>query len=171
MRLLVKFDQFGHNFKLSYQGEETYQTRLGGLCTFILKVLTLIMIVVHTESMIEMDDPKIISYARPLSHQEKLEQKPVNFAEEGFGVGVTTLVNGYPGIIPFKVGQLKAYRIFDEYGYRREEIKLKNIDEFMSDKYSEDMHSGLLWMMKNGYVYGADPAECSVNQFSDATET
>ena len=122
MRLLVSFDQFGYNFKLSYKGEETYQTRLGGFCTFILKVLTLIMIVMHTKSMIEMDDPKIISYARPLSYREKLEQKPLNFAEEGFLLGVATFVNGWPSVIPPKVGRLKAYRLYEESGYRRDEL-------------------------------------------------
>ena len=129
------------------------------------------MIVVHTKSMIEMDDPKIISYASPLSHQEKLEQKPVNFAEEGFGVGVTTYVNGYPSFIPLKVGRLKAYRIFDEFGYHREELKLKNMDQFMSDKYHENMHSGILLGFRSGLVYGVDPAEWNLNQYSDLTET
>ena len=41
----------------------------------------------------------------------------------------------------------------------------------MSDKYNENMHSELLWMMKNGYVYGVDPAEWTLNQYSDTTET
>ena len=113
MRLLVSFDQFGHNFKLSYKGEDTYQTRLGGLCTFILKVITLIMIVVQTKSMIEMDDPKIISYTRPLTRQEKIKHKPVNFDEEGFLFGFITFVNDWPSWIPPEVGKIRASRVLD----------------------------------------------------------
>ena len=132
MRLLVSFDQFGYNFKLTYKGEDTYQTRLGGLCTFILKVITLIMMVVHAKSMIEMDDPKIISYARPLTREEKIKHKAINFAEEGFLVGFVSYVNEWPSLIPPEVGGIRATRILDRWGSHREELELKRIDQFMT---------------------------------------
>ena len=78
--------------------------------------------------MLGMDDPKIISYARPLSLQEKLEQKPVNFAEEGFIVGALVFVNGWPGWIPPKVGRLRASRVLDKQGLHRQELKMKNVN-------------------------------------------
>ena len=87
-----------------------------------------------------MDDPKIISYARPLTSQEKIEQKPVNFAEEGFLVGFIILVNDWPSWIPPEVGRIRASRVLDKWGYQREELKLHNLDQFMTEKYRQDMN-------------------------------
>ena len=75
----------------------------------MLQLLTLIMIVVASKSMLLMEDPKISSYPRPMSDQEKAELGPVNFGEEGFLLAAIAIINHTPGIVPPEVGRLTAY--------------------------------------------------------------
>ena len=67
LRILPSLDNFGHSFALTYKGSEAYQTKLGGLCSLLIKVMTLIMFIVTCKSMILMEDPAIASFSRPLS--------------------------------------------------------------------------------------------------------
>lgn len=38
-------DDFGHDIKVTYKGQETYQTLLGGFCTLLVKLLTLVLVI------------------------------------------------------------------------------------------------------------------------------
>lgn len=63
-KLLVSFDDFGHSFALTYKGQETHQTLLGGILSFLIKAMTITMIILLTKSMLLMEDPEIVSYSR-----------------------------------------------------------------------------------------------------------
>ena len=69
------------------------------------------MLVIATKSMILMEDPEITSFARPLSKNEREERGPVNLGEEGFVLGVVSLVNQKPALIPPQVGKLYGGRV------------------------------------------------------------
>lgn len=107
-RLFTGFDAFGHPFKMTHKGADTYQTRLGGFCSVTIRVLTLIMVVIALKSMLLMEDPEIISFARPLSRQEKLDLGKVNLAEKGLLFGLLVSINGKLAEIPPEVGRLSA---------------------------------------------------------------
>ena len=93
MRFVKSLDDFGHQFQLTYKGEDNYQTRLGGICSLLIKVNTLILFIVKFKSMLLMEDPIITNFDRPLSKEEKQNHKVVNFADEDFVFGVVALIN------------------------------------------------------------------------------
>ena len=51
------------------------------------------MIIVTSKAMWLNEDPTIMSYARPLTQDEKMELGKVKFAEESFLIGVVALIN------------------------------------------------------------------------------
>ena len=66
-RLLRSLDDFGHPITLTYKGEETYQTCLGGVITVVVSAFTMVMAVVKIQQVIEMSDPNITSFPRPMT--------------------------------------------------------------------------------------------------------
>ena len=106
--LLLNQDNFGHKVELNYKGSETHKSHLGGLCSFGVKVMTLIMAVVALKSMILMEDPEVVSFSRPLSKDEIKQNTQVSFEDYGYLLGVMSFVNGWPADIPPEVGNLKA---------------------------------------------------------------
>ena len=55
-------DDFGHPIGVTYKGEETFQSFIGGLCTIILKFLTSLIILKSISEVIYMEEPQIDSY-------------------------------------------------------------------------------------------------------------
>ena len=84
MRQLATFDDFGHRPQLMYKGAESHQTSLGGVCSCVVKIMTLIMIFMAGKSLLLMEDPDIISFSRPMSKEERDALGPINFADYGF---------------------------------------------------------------------------------------
>lgn len=71
MSFVVGFDNFGHPAQLTYKGKQTFQTKLGGLCSIVIKVMTIVMVVIGLKSMMLMEDPEITSFTRFLTGKEK----------------------------------------------------------------------------------------------------
>ena len=101
-------DIFGENFLITYKKKETYQTKLGGVCSLLVKTLTLVMLVVLLKSMFLMEDPEIVSFSRPLKTSEKDDLGNLNFQDEGVIFGMMTSINGKPSDIPPAVGTIIA---------------------------------------------------------------
>ena len=108
LRLLESLDIFGENFPITYKKKETYQTKLGGVCSLLVKTLTLVMLVVLLKSMVLMEDPEIVSFSRPLKTSEKDDLGNLNFQDEGVIFGMMTSINGKPSDIPPAVGTIIA---------------------------------------------------------------
>ena len=66
------------------------------------------MVILTAESMIMMREPEIKNYIQPFTKQQKKELGPVNFAEKGFALGMTTFLNHVPSHIPPEVGYMYA---------------------------------------------------------------
>ena len=91
-RLLSSLDDFGHPIRLTYKGEETYQTACGGALSVAVQVITLIMTVIALTEVIEMKDPKITSYARPLSASDRDELGDLNFEDFDYMMGFSVKI-------------------------------------------------------------------------------
>ena len=59
MRLLVSMDDFGHRQFLTYKGRETFQTRLGGICTLLIKISTLACFLYYMRQLNQMEEPEV----------------------------------------------------------------------------------------------------------------
>ena len=78
-RLLRSLDDFGHPTNLTYKGEETYQSCLGGIITLVVSAFTIGMAVVKMQSVVDMSDPIITSFPRPLTYTMQDEIGTVSF--------------------------------------------------------------------------------------------
>ena len=70
--LLSSLDEFGHPMSLTYKGEFTYQTLIGGILTIVMQVLVAIVIINAAIEIYNVNDPTITSFERfiPLSDRE-----------------------------------------------------------------------------------------------------
>ena len=57
-----KCDNFGANFNLSYQGENTFGTLGGGIASICLRLLILTYLCIRTIDLVMFKDPDISSY-------------------------------------------------------------------------------------------------------------
>ena len=88
LRKLVRgLDRFGHQIKVNYKGEETYNSSLGGIITVAVYALTLILIVKSAEEILLMQDPKITAFSKPLNLEERAELVPVAHDDYDFVFG------------------------------------------------------------------------------------
>lgn len=71
LRLLRSQDDFGHPIRVTFKGEETHKSALGGLMSVTVQVMTFILILKSVQEIIFMDEPKIASIQRPLSESEE----------------------------------------------------------------------------------------------------
>ena len=88
LNFLISRDAMGHVFSINYKGADTFQTALGGVLTLIIQLLTLVSLLKLTIEMIEMSEPNIQSYERPLLLEEVLELGEINFYDNRFVFGI-----------------------------------------------------------------------------------
>ena len=81
-------DNFGHRISVSYKGQDSHQTIVGGFMTIIVRVLTAITIVIGLEKVIGMTEPIITSFPRFIPHDERQERGTISFADLQFNIGV-----------------------------------------------------------------------------------
>ena len=79
MRMLRSLDNFGHPIQLNYKGNETYQSACGGLLTIAVQVITLIASISALTEVFGMKDPKITSYTRPLTEEDRDDLGVISF--------------------------------------------------------------------------------------------
>ena len=64
--LVRSLDKFGHSIKVNYRGEESFNSFFGGVLTIVVYSLTLVMVISAIKEMIQMNDPILSEYSRPL---------------------------------------------------------------------------------------------------------
>ena len=64
--LVRGLDNFGHSIKVNYRGEESFNSLFGGALTIVVYSLTLVMVMSAIKEMIQMNDPILSEYSRPL---------------------------------------------------------------------------------------------------------
>ena len=60
-------DSFGHEFNLSYKGNESHNSVCGGIVTLMVQALTMVLVYSAVKELILMEDPTIQSFTIPLS--------------------------------------------------------------------------------------------------------
>ena len=88
LRFIRSLDDFGHPIKLSYKGEDTYQSFFGGVFTLLVQVLTAVLIFTGFKKVINIADATISGYVRPVSSEERqmYNRDGLNFHEYGFNL-------------------------------------------------------------------------------------
>ena len=168
---LLNLDNFGHKVELNYKGSETHKSHLGGLCSFCVKVMTLIMAVVALKSMILMEDPEVVSFSRPLSKDEIKQNTQVSFEDYGYLLGVMTLINGWPADIPPEVGSLKAKVVMFDHELKTHTylLELKDCKDFLEEETfkKDDMNVFANSSIDGGFLKCVDPADMIISGFND----
>ena len=73
LSLLRSLDEFGHPMSLTYKGDFTYQTLIGGVLSIIMQVLVAIMIINAVIEVYNVDEPTITSFERFISLEDRIE--------------------------------------------------------------------------------------------------
>ena len=100
LSFLLSRDAMGHAFSINYKGNGAYPTLCGAILTIAIQVLTLVQLVKLSTEMIEMSEPIIQSYERPLLVSESIDYGELNFYDSFFSVGVVLHSDIENGFIP-----------------------------------------------------------------------
>ena len=109
MSFLLSRDMLGHDLSITYKGETTFNTKLGAFLSIAVQVLVLIQLIQLTIDMLQMNDPTILSYNRPLYEEEVSELGQINLNEFrlNFGVFLSSANDFFePVEIPVGVGRI-----------------------------------------------------------------
>ena len=88
MSFLLSRDMLGHKIQINYKGNATFNTKLGALMSIFIQVLVLFQLIQLTIDMVQMNDPTILSYNRPLYIEEIDDLEKINFYDYKFNLGV-----------------------------------------------------------------------------------
>ena len=112
-RFVKNLDNFGHSISVSYKGQDSHQTIIGGFMTIIVRVLTAITIVIGFEKVIGMTEPIITSFPRFIPHDEREERGTFSFADLEFNIGVweqaRSVDNEYFYFVPENIARITAW--------------------------------------------------------------
>ena len=86
--LLLSRDAMGTPVSLNFRGNDKNPTKLGGLITIAVQALVLFTLVRRCTSLINMEDPSIQSFTRPIYAEEIEEFGEMKFSDYHFSVGV-----------------------------------------------------------------------------------
>ena len=132
------------------------------------------MIIVTSKAMWLNEDPTIMSYARPLTQEEKMDLGTVNFAEESFLIGVVALINMQPSPLPPEVGKLVAWietsenRVYNK-TVKHEYTELKSCKEFFTQEQLDNSGTSINQAIQYDLTYCIDPEKQDASKFSDYT--
>ena len=93
-KLVRSVDAFGHDIKMNYRGEESYNSLLGGIITMGVYALTLVLVVRAVTEIIYMQDPSLTEYSKPLTLEERADWVPLSHKDFNFMIGFATTVFG-----------------------------------------------------------------------------
>ena len=77
-------DTFGHPIDVRYKGRETHNSVTGGILTLMLQIFTGILTITSLIEVFKMNEPKIVSYTKPLSVDDRAEITPVSFKDYNY---------------------------------------------------------------------------------------
>ena len=105
---LLARDTLGYPFQVFYKGKASHETIVGAIVSICIKVLVLTQLIQKTISLVNMTEPTIQSYVRPIYEHEANELGKLNLSENNFNFGVffTSSGNPQPIEIPESVGRV-----------------------------------------------------------------
>ena len=83
------YDGFGHEIKVNYKGDETYNSAFGGAITLVVYALTLVTIVKAAQELYLMEDPVLAAFTKPITLEERADLVPLLHDDYGFVLGVS----------------------------------------------------------------------------------
>ena len=83
LRFLRNRDSYGHPIHLFYKGDESYQTYLGAFLTFLAQILTFVLFIGVVTEIIEMKEPIVSSFERPMLTSERNDLGPSAYQSTG----------------------------------------------------------------------------------------
>ena len=86
--VLMSRDLFGHPISLNFKGSEAFPTKLGAFISIGIQGLVLVFLALKLIAMVDMADPQIISYQRPIKLDELSERGEMKLDELNFNYGV-----------------------------------------------------------------------------------
>ena len=143
LKLVRGVDAFGHDIKMNYKSEESYNSVLGGIITIGVYVLTLVLVVKAVTEIIYIQDPSLTEYTKPLTLEERADWVPLSHKDFNFMIGFATTVfradgkgQGEFGIPP----ELGAFFISQSHSSDKQMRRnmLRNLDEKAGDKQAVD---------------------------------
>ena len=78
---LMSRDVLGHPLSVNYKGSDTFQTKLGAFISISVQALVLTQLILKLLDLIEMNDPSILAYERPIYQDELDDLGVVNLKE------------------------------------------------------------------------------------------
>ena len=81
-------DQFSSPISVNYNGNDTYGTKLGGILTLGVQVVSFAFLVQTLIDLVQMNDPTINAYDRPIYAEEDTEWGSINLNDYRFNLGV-----------------------------------------------------------------------------------
>ena len=85
---LRRRDSFGHPVKLLYKGNETHNTIIGGILSVLVQGMTLVMMITAITELVLMKEPKISSFDKPLTTDDRKSIVPINFEEFDYVIAI-----------------------------------------------------------------------------------
>ena len=99
---LLSRDILGHPLSINYKGQAKFNTLLGAFLSIGIQVLVLIQLIQLTIDMVQMNDPIILSYSRPLYEEEVNDFGQINMSEYRLDFGVY-ITSSYDRAKPIKI--------------------------------------------------------------------
>ena len=81
-------DRLGHPFSLNYRGSETHQTWLGAALSMIINILVLVILAQKIDELINMTDPEVQVFTRPIFQDEVEEAGETIFSSHKMNFGL-----------------------------------------------------------------------------------
>ena len=106
MSLFLSRDMLGHPLTINYKGDTNFNTKLGAFLSIGIQVMVLYILIDLTIDMIQMNDPSILSYKRPLYEEEVDEFGEINLEEYRFNFGVYFTSGPNPIDVPAEIGRV-----------------------------------------------------------------
>ena len=78
---LMSRDVLGHPLSVNYKGSDTFQTKLGAFISICVKALVLTQLILKLLDTVNMSDPSILAYERPIYQDELDDLGVVNLKE------------------------------------------------------------------------------------------
>ena len=124
MKCVRGYDGFGHEIKVNYKGEETYNSAFGGAISLVVYALTLVLIVKSAQELYLMEDPVLAAFTKPIALEERADLVPLLHEDYGFVLGVSIEaidnITGAKVSIPPEMGRWRIVNLVknkgDEYG-------------------------------------------------------
>ena len=164
LNLLSSLDEFGHPMSLTYKGEFTYQTLVGGVLSIIMQILVAIMIINAAIEIYTVNEPTITSFERFIPLEDRIELGAFRFDDYGYIMAfrVEVEIDGETIYdLPPEVGHFVSNIRINNGGVvsRGEDILItKNCREFLSESAKQNSRVFIMEALERGDYHCLEPS-------------